>query len=109
MPEGRGNDGRMESRGKPKTGFPPLSTGLGNRYRDSHIPTAPNPILLNGKENPRTKGPTTLSSGSFFDENMLIRSLLTCCSRPKLSRLRTELKELPDNCCVEIPETARDR
>jgi hypothetical protein len=29
----------MESTGKPKSGFPLLSTTLGNRWRDSHIPT----------------------------------------------------------------------
>src|ERR1035441_5555407 len=27
-------------RGKPKAGFPRLPTALGNRWRDSHIPTA---------------------------------------------------------------------
>jgi hypothetical protein len=30
----------METEGKPKAGFPPVSTGLGNRWRDSHISTA---------------------------------------------------------------------
>ncbi len=42
------------------------------------IPTFPPPrtrFYSNGKENPRTKGPTTLSSGSFFDENMLSTQL----------------------------------
>jgi len=28
-------------RGKPKAGFPPLPTTLGNRMRDFHIPAAP--------------------------------------------------------------------
>jgi Cysteine-rich secretory protein family len=36
----------MESRGKPNPGFPRLSTGLGNRSRDSHISTAPTPVRL---------------------------------------------------------------
>ena len=41
-----GNDGRMESSGKPNPGFPLLSTGLGNRWRDSHISTAPTTVRL---------------------------------------------------------------
>ncbi len=44
--EGGGNDGRMESSGKPNPGFPLLSTGLGNRSRDSHISTAPTIVTL---------------------------------------------------------------
>jgi hypothetical protein len=36
----------MESSGKPKSGFPLLSTGLGNRYRDSHISTVPSTVTL---------------------------------------------------------------
>jgi len=35
----------MEVQENQKQVFPSLSTGLGNRIRDSHIPTAPSAIL----------------------------------------------------------------
>jgi hypothetical protein len=66
----------MESRGKPKTGFPLLSTGLGNRSRDSHISTAPIPVRLIPKD--ETKGDILgyrlgSSPGSSFDWKTLGR------------------------------------
>jgi hypothetical protein len=72
VPAGNGNDGRMESDGKPKTGFPSLSTGLGNRLRDSHIPTATSAISCSWKGEPKPRAPTTFCSGSFFDEKILL-------------------------------------
>src|SRR6476469_1020533 len=67
--------GRMEKRGKPGTGFPRFShRALGNRCRDSHIPTAPVTVSLFSK--PKRKEPLATDlhlfrSGSFFDEKML--------------------------------------
>jgi hypothetical protein len=46
VPEAEEMTGGWKVEENQKTGFPPLSTGLGNRYRDSHISTAPNPTLL---------------------------------------------------------------
>jgi len=45
VPEAGGMTGGWKVEENPKTGFAPLSTGLGNRSRDSHISTAPSPIL----------------------------------------------------------------
>jgi hypothetical protein len=65
----------MEKRGKPGTGFPRFShRALGNRCRDSHIPTAPVTVSLFSK--PKRKEPLATDlhlfrSGSFFDEKML--------------------------------------
>jgi hypothetical protein len=59
---------------KTKNRFPTLPTALGNRCRDSHIPTAPTGSLFKSKTNPKgvLRVPSThLSSGSFFDEKML--------------------------------------
>jgi hypothetical protein len=60
----------MESSGKPKPGFPLLSTGLGNRCRDSHISTAPTTARL--IQNDEKKGAILgyrlgSSPGSSFD------------------------------------------
>jgi len=59
---------------KTKNRFPSLPTALGNRLRDSHIPTAPTAPLLSQnhtrKESLRYR-PACLPSGSSFDENML--------------------------------------
>src|SRR5215831_15757537 len=52
----------MDDRGKPKSGFPPSSTALGNRCCDSHIPTAP--TKQRGEENQNQVSHSPLPHGS---------------------------------------------
>src|ERR1700723_2005923 len=59
---------------KTKNRFPSLTTALGNRCCDSHLPTGRR--LFHLSQNRKPKGvpryrPSFLTSGSFFDENML--------------------------------------
>jgi hypothetical protein len=68
----------MERGGKPKKQvslhFPPaLEIAIA-------IPTFPPPRtrFYSWKGEPKTKGPTTFSSGSFFDENMLFGAKVAC-------------------------------
>jgi len=74
-PERGGNDGADGKARKTKNRFPSLShRALGNRCRDSHIPTAPVTVSLFSK--PKRKEPLATDlhlfrSGSFFDEKML--------------------------------------
>src|SRR5580658_4531001 len=74
--------------GKTKNRFPSLTTALGNRCCDSHIPTGRR--LFHLSQNRKPKGvpryrPSFLTSGSFFDENMLKRTpaLKSCAYLPK--------------------------
>ena len=73
----RGNAGPWKA-WKTKLRFPTLSTALGNRYAIPHIPTAPTPVLTYQYKNqpkgaPAPPYPHCPPSGSFFDENMVIR------------------------------------
>ncbi len=70
MRKGCGNAGPWTKR-KTNTRFPSLPTALGNRCRDSHIPTAPTPRHLHThRKEPRLLSPHH-PSGSSFDWNML--------------------------------------
>ena len=77
---------------KTQNRFPTLPTDLGNRYRDSHIPTAPTGSFVLPKLNPKgvlRSDPPHLSSGSFFDEKMLTAGLsepVLFCERPAEER-----------------------
>jgi hypothetical protein len=78
--------GRMEKARKTQNRFPSLShRALGNRCRDSHIPTAPVTVFLFSKSKRKEPLATDLHlfrSGSFFDENMLsVRALAGSRSR----------------------------
>jgi hypothetical protein len=69
-----GNAGPWKER-KTKRRFPSLSTALGNRCRDSHIPTAPTSAAVSLKIKTERTPPLIrlhlARSGSSFDEKML--------------------------------------
>ena len=64
----------VELRGKPKPGFPPLSTALGNRSAIPTFPPRKRLFLFSSKTKERSSAPPGLAfrpSGPFFDWNML--------------------------------------
>ena len=95
--EGCGNGGRWKTR-KTKTRFPFVSHRPWKSLRDSHIPTTPTTILPFPNQNQKTrkepqllKKPQPPSSGSSFDEKMLVVSSRLWCRAVVLNRPRSRV------------------